>query len=56
MFGDGRLADGEGRRQFGDRGLPARQPRQDGAPRGVGKGDEGGVKAFGRGHSITNRF
>ena len=40
VLGDGRERDVEGGRKFGDGGFATGQPREDGAPCGVGKGPE----------------
>ena len=47
VFGNRRLAHGEGLGQFVHRGFPRSQPGQDGAAGGVGEGEEGCVEVLG---------
>ena len=44
VLGHGRQADGERLGQLRHRRLPRRQPRQDGAPGGVGQGGKGAAQ------------
>ncbi len=47
VLGDGGEADAERAGQIGDRGFAAREPGEDGAPRGIGEGGEGGAEMVG---------
>jgi hypothetical protein len=54
VLGDGRTRHRERPRQLSDRGVPFREPTQDGPPRRVGQGAEGAIEAPGSGnHMVT---
>jgi hypothetical protein len=56
MFGNCRLAHGEGLGQLRDRSFASRQPRENGPPCGIGESREGSVEAVGGCLSITHRL
>lgn len=49
VLGDRGLAHRERRREFADGRVPAREPRKDGAPGGIGQREERGVELVGSG-------
>ncbi len=53
MLGDGGLAHREGLRELGDGCFAGGEASEDGAPRGIGEGGEGGVEPRGGHLSIT---